>query len=49
MYIFKFIDGKPGGKSGSPGMEVDGVSHAYQVIGLIKSGEDQVVANYPAK
>ncbi len=30
-------------------MEVDGVSHAYQVIGLTKSGEDLVVANYPAK
>jgi hypothetical protein len=28
-------------------MEVDGVSHAYQVIGLTKSGEDQVVASYP--
>ena len=39
----------PGMPAGSPGMEVDGVSHTYQVIGLTKSGEDQVVANYPAK
>ncbi|MBF8705700.1 DUF411 domain-containing protein [Pseudomonas putida] len=39
----------PGMPAGSPGMEVDGVSHAYQVIGLTKSGEDLVVASYPAK
>ena len=39
----------PGMPAGSPGMEVDGVNHAYQVIGLTKSGEDRVVANYPAE
>lgn len=38
----------PGMPAGSPGMEVDGVKHAYQVIGLTKAGEDQVVADYPA-
>lgn len=37
----------PGMPAGSPGMEVDGVKHTYQVIGLTKNGEDQVVANYP--
>lgn len=34
---------------GLPGMEVDGVQHAYQVIGLTKTGADQVVAEYPAE
>ncbi|RXK32748.1 metal-binding protein, partial [Bacillus velezensis] len=28
---------------------VDGVQHAYQVIGLTKTGSDQVVAEYPAQ
>lgn len=37
----------PGMPAGSPGMEVDGVQHAYQVIGLTKTGSDQVVANIP--
>ncbi|MDN7142178.1 MULTISPECIES: DUF411 domain-containing protein [Pseudomonas] len=37
----------PGMPAGSPGMEVDGVTHAYQVIGLTKSGGDEVVAEYP--
>lgn len=37
----------PGMPAGSPGMEVDGVKHAYQVMGLTKSGDDQVVASYP--
>ena len=37
----------PGMPAGSPGMEVDGMKHAYQVIGLTKSGDDQVVASYP--
>lgn len=39
----------PGMPAGSPGMEVDGVQHAYQVIGLTKTGADQVVAEYPAQ
>ena len=39
----------PGMPAGSPGMEVDGVQHAYQVIGLTKAGSDQVVAEYPAQ
>jgi len=33
---------------GSPGMEMDGMSDAYQVIGLKKDGTDLVVADYPA-
>lgn len=37
----------PGMPAGSPGMEVGGAQHAYQVIGLTKSGKDQVVAEYP--
>ncbi|MNJ25388.1 hypothetical protein D3C77_198320 [compost metagenome] len=37
----------PGMPAGSPGIEVDGVTHAYQVIGLTKSGGDEVVAEYP--
>jgi hypothetical protein len=28
-------------------MEVNGVDHAYQVIGLTKDGGDQVIAQYP--
>ncbi|BFO07315.1 MULTISPECIES: DUF411 domain-containing protein [Pseudomonas] len=39
----------PGMPAGSPGMEMDGASHAYQVIGLTTGGEDRVVADYPAK
>ncbi|WP_243055100.1 DUF411 domain-containing protein [Pseudomonas sp. BP01] len=39
----------PGMPAGSPGMEVDGVSHAYKVIGLTTGGEDRVVADYPVK
>ncbi|WP_095158337.1 hypothetical protein [Pseudomonas sp. Irchel 3E13] len=27
--------------------EVDGVTHAYQVIALNKTGQDEVVAEYP--
>jgi hypothetical protein len=38
----------PGMPHGSPGMEVEGSSHAYQVIGLTKEGTDVVVAEYPA-
>jgi hypothetical protein len=34
---------------GSPGMEMDGMSDAYQVIGLKKDGADVVVADYPAR
>lgn len=39
----------PGMPAGSPGMEVDGVKHAYQVIGLAKGGDDQVVTSYPGE
>lgn len=39
----------PGMPAGSPGMEVDGVQHVYQVIGLTKTGADQIVAEYPAQ
>jgi hypothetical protein len=39
----------PGMPMGSPGMEMDGMSDAYQVIGLKKDGSDVVVADYPAR
>ena len=38
----------PGMPLGSPGMEVDGRSEAYQIIGLTRDGKDVVVADYPA-
>jgi hypothetical protein len=38
----------PGMPHGSPGMEVEGSSQAYDVIGLTKEGDDVVVAEYPA-
>jgi len=38
----------PGMPMGSPGMEMDGKSDAWQVIGLKKDGSDVVVADYPA-
>ena len=38
----------PGMPMGSPGMEMDGMSDAYQVIGLTRAGKDEVVAQYPA-
>ena len=38
----------PGMPLGSPGMEVNGRSKAYQVIGLTRDGNDVVVAEYPA-
>jgi hypothetical protein len=34
---------------GAPGMEVEGRSEAYQVIGLTREGKDVVVAEYPAQ
>ena len=34
--------------TGSPGMEVGGKQDAYQVIGLSKTGINQVIAEYPA-
>lgn len=37
----------PGMPAGSPGMEVNGVAHAFKVIGLTKSGDDEVIAEYP--
>lgn len=39
----------PGMPLGSPGMEMDGSSDAYQVIGLTREGKDVVVADYPAR
>ena len=38
----------PGMPAGSPVMEVDGVQHAYQVIGHTEKGTDLIVATYPA-
>jgi hypothetical protein len=38
----------PGMPMGSPGMEMDGMADAYQVIGLNKNGTDKVIADYPA-
>ena len=38
----------PGMPTGSPGMEVGGKQDAYQVIGLSKTGINQVIAEYPA-
>lgn len=38
----------PGMPMGSPGMEMDGMSDAYQVIGLTRDGSEVVVADYPA-
>ncbi|WP_339487586.1 DUF411 domain-containing protein [Pseudomonas rhizophila] len=38
----------PGMPMGSPGMETDGMSDAYQVIGLKSDGTQTVVADYPA-
>ncbi|EXF93190.1 metal-binding protein [Pseudomonas fluorescens HK44] len=39
----------PGMPMGSPGMEMDGMADAYQVIGLTKNGTDKVIADYPAR
>ena len=39
----------PGMPMDSPGMEMDGMSDAYQVIGLTRDGKDVVVADYPAR
>lgn len=39
----------PGMPMGSPGMEMDGMSDAYQVIGVKKDGTQTVVADYPAR
>ena len=38
----------PGMPMGSPGMEVEGRSEAYQIIGLTRDGNEVVVADYPA-
>lgn len=37
----------PGMPAGSPGMEYGDAKDPYQVIGLTKSGKDEVVAEYP--
>lgn len=39
----------PGMPMGSPGMEMGDRKDAYQVIGLSKDGEKQVIAEYPQK
>jgi hypothetical protein len=53
----KFVEGHvpadqvlaaPGMPMGSPGMEMDGMGDAYQVIGQKKDGTQTVVADYPA-
>jgi hypothetical protein len=38
----------PGMPMGSPGMEMDGMGDAWQVIGLSKNGTDEVIADFPA-
>ncbi|MBO3276802.1 DUF411 domain-containing protein [Pseudomonas schmalbachii] len=38
----------PGMPAGSPGMEMGNRHDAYQVVGLSKTGEKVVLANYPA-
>lgn len=37
----------PGMPAGSPGMEYGNVKQAYQVIGLTRSGREDVLAKYP--
>jgi hypothetical protein len=37
----------PGMPTGSPGMEYGDVRQAYEVIGLDKQGQDQVLSQYP--
>jgi hypothetical protein len=39
----------PGMPMGSPGMEAGGHKSAYQIIGLKKTGEQEIVADYPAQ
>lgn len=39
----------PGMPMGSPGMEAGGHKSAYQIIGLTKTGAQEVVADYPAQ
>jgi len=36
----------PGMPAGSPGMEVPGIAHPYEVIG-VSVGEEKVIATYP--
>ncbi|EQM69950.1 DUF411 domain-containing protein [Pseudomonas solani] len=38
----------PGMPMGSPGMEMDGMQDAYQVIGVSAQGQQSVLAEYPA-
>jgi hypothetical protein len=38
----------PGMPAGSPGMEMGDRQQAYQVIGLDKQGDEQVISEYPA-
>ncbi len=38
----------PGMPMGSPGMEMDGMQDAYQVIGVSAQGGESVLAEYPA-
>ncbi|APC14345.1 metal-binding protein [Pseudomonas frederiksbergensis] len=39
----------PGMPMGSPGMEMEGMADAYQVMGLTRNGTDEVIADYPAR
>lgn len=39
----------PGMPVGSPGMESGGRRNAYQILGLTKSGNEVVLADYPAQ
>lgn len=39
----------PGMPTGSPGMERGGVRDAYQIIGLTRHGDEEVVASYEAQ
>ena len=37
----------PGMPAGSPGMEMGDQQDAYQVIGLDRQGQEQVISSYP--
>ena len=39
----------PGMPAGSPGMEMGDRQDAYQVIGLTRNGQEEVIARYPGK
>ncbi len=39
----------PGMPAGSPGMERGGVRDAYQIIGVTRQGDEEIVASYKAQ